>query len=211
MDVLERMAKEIYNGNAEAVAALTREALDAGLGPEEILNQGMIVGMDAVGRDFRDGILFVPEVLIAARAMHAGMAILRPLLTEAESHSKGTVVLGTVRGDLHDIGKNLVGMMMEGAGFQVVDLGTDVPPETFVEAAKEHNAKIVGMSALLTTTMTEMPNVIAALKEAGLREAIKVMVGGAPVTQRFADEIGADGYAPNASAAVEKARELLGV
>ncbi|MGQ9458711.1 MAG: corrinoid protein [Anaerolineae bacterium] len=211
MDMLERLAKEIYNGNAEAAAALTQEALDAGLSPEEILNQGMIVGMDAVGRDFRDGILFVPEVLIAARAMHAGMAILRPLLTEAESHSKGTVVLGTVRGDLHDIGKNLVGMMMEGAGFQVVDLGTDVPPETFVEAAKEHNAKIVGMSALLTTTMTEMPNVIAALKEAGLREAVKVMVGGAPVTQRFADEIGADGYAPNASAAVEKARELLGV
>ncbi|MGC8838492.1 MAG: corrinoid protein [Anaerolineae bacterium] len=211
MDVLERLAKEIYNGNAEAVVALTKEALDAGLSPEEILNQGMIVGMDAVGRDFRDGILFVPEVLIAARAMHAGMNILRPLLTEAESHSKGTVVLGTVRGDLHDIGKNLVGMMMEGAGFQVVDLGTDVPPEKFVEAAKEHNAKIVGMSALLTTTMTEMPNVIAALKEAGLRESVKVMVGGAPVTQRFADEIGADGYAPNASAAVEKARELLGV
>jgi 5-methyltetrahydrofolate--homocysteine methyltransferase len=211
MDVLERLAKEIYNGNAEAVVALTKEALDAGLSPEEILNQGMIAGMDAVGRDFRDGILFVPEVLIAARAMHAGMGILRPLLTEAESHSKGTVVLGTVRGDLHDIGKNLVGMMMEGAGFQVVDLGTDVPPEKFVEAAKAHNAKIVGMSALLTTTMTEMPNVIAALKEAGLREAVKVMVGGAPVTQRFADEIGADGYAPNASAAVEKARELLGV
>ena len=211
MDVLERLAKEIYNGNAEAVVALTKEALDAGLSPEEILNQGMIAGMDAVGRDFRDGILFVPEVLIAARAMHAGMGILRPLLTEAESHSKGTVVLGTVRGDLHDIGMNLVGMMMEGAGFQVVDLGTDVPPEKFVEAAKAHNAKIVGMSALLTTTMTEMPNVIAALKEAGLREAVKVMVGGAPVTQRFADEIGADGYAPNASAAVEKARELLGV
>jgi len=211
MDVLERLAKEIYNGNAEAVVALTKEALDVGLSPEEILNQGMIAGMDAVGRDFRDGILFVPEVLIAARAMHAGMGILRPLLTEAESHSKGTVVLGTVRGDLHDIGKNLVGMMMEGAGFQVVDLGTDVPPEKFVEAAKAHNAKIVGMSALLTTTMTEMPNVIAALKEAGLREAVKVMVGGAPVTQRFADEIGADGYAPNASAAVEKARELLGV
>ncbi len=211
MDVLERLAKEIYNGNAEGVVALTREALDAGLSPEEILNKGMIAGMDAVGRDFRDGILFVPEVLIAARAMHAGMNILRPLLTEAESHSKGTVVLGTVRGDLHDIGKNLVGMMMEGAGFQVVDLGTDVPPEKFVEAARDHNAKIVGMSALLTTTMTEMPNVIAALKEAGLRESVKVMVGGAPVTQRFADEIGADGYAPNASAAVEKARELLGV
>lgn len=211
MELLEKLAKEIYNGNAEAVAALTQEALDAGLSPEEILNQGMIAGMDAVGRDFRDGILFVPEVLIAARAMHAGMDILRPLLTEAESHSKGTVVLGTVRGDLHDIGKNLVGMMMEGAGFQVVDLGTDVPPEKFVEAAKEHRARIVGMSALLTTTMTEMPNVIAALEEAGLRDAVKVMVGGAPVTERFAEEIGADGYAPNASAAVEKARELLGV
>ncbi|MBC7223706.1 MAG: corrinoid protein [Anaerolineae bacterium] len=211
MELLERLAKEIYEGNAEAVAALTQEALDAGLSPEEILNQGMIAGMDAVGRDFRDGILFVPEVLIAARAMHAGMDILRPLLTEAESHSKGTVVLGTVRGDLHDIGKNLVGMMMEGAGFQVVDLGTDVPPEKFVGAAKEHGAKIVGMSALLTTTMTEMPNVIAALEEAGLRDAVKVMVGGAPVTERFAEEIGADGYAPNASAAVEKARELLGV
>ncbi len=147
MDVLERLAKEIYNGNDEGVVALTREALDA----------GMIAGMDAVGRDFRDGILFVPEVLIAARAMHAGMNILRPLLTEAESHSKGTVVLGTVRGDLHDIGKNLVGMMMEGAGFQVVDLGTDVPPEKFVEAARDHNAKIVGMSALLTTQRDRRP------------------------------------------------------
>ncbi|MGQ9586294.1 MAG: corrinoid protein [Anaerolineae bacterium] len=211
MELLEKLAKEIYSGNAPAVLALTKEALESGLKPEEILDGGLIAGMDAVGKDFRDGILFVPEVLIAARAMHAGMDVLRPLLSDAQSHSKGTLVIGTVKGDLHDIGKNLVGMMMEGAGFQVVDLGTDVPADRFVAAVKEHGAPLMGMSALLTTTMIEMRSVLSALEKAGVREQVKVMVGGAPVTQRFADEIGADGYAPNASAAVEKARELLNV
>jgi len=191
--------------------ALTKEGLDNGLKPEEILDGGLIVGMDAVGRDFRDGILFVPEVLIAARAMHAGMDVLRPLLSDAESRSKGTLIIGTVKGDLHDIGKNLVGMMMEGAGFKVVDLGTDVSPQQFVEGVRDNSPQFLGMSALLTTTMTEMKAVLTALEEAGLRDKVKVMVGGAPVTQRFAEEINADGYAPNASAAVEKAREMLGV
>jgi len=211
MELLERLTKEIYNGNAEAVSTLTKEGLDSGLKPEEVLDGGLIVGMDAVGRDFRDGILFVPEVLIAARAMHSGMDILRPLLSDDASRSKGTLVIGTVKGDLHDIGKNLVGMMMEGAGLQVVDIGTDVAPEQFVEAVRDNSPQILGMSALLTTTMTEMKTVLTALEEAGLRDKVKVMVGGAPVTQRFAEEISADGYAPNASAAVEKAREMLGV
>lgn len=210
MDVLKELSKELYTGNADEVASLTQQALDAGVSPGKVLNEGLIAGMDAVGKDFRDGILFVPEVLIAARAMHAGMRVLKPLLAASDVPSAGRIVIGTVKGDLHDIGKNLVGMMMEGAGFEVVDLGTDVPAEKFVEAAREERADLVGMSALLTTTMVEMKAVIEALQGAGLRDGVRVMVGGAPVTQHFADEIGADGYAPNASAAVEKSRELLG-
>ncbi|NLE75936.1 MAG: cobalamin-binding protein [Chloroflexi bacterium] len=210
MELLEKLGQAIYDGDAEAAAALTREALDGGRDPQQILDGGLIHGMDAVGKDFREGILFVPEVLIAARAMHAAMALLRPLLAEGASHSRGLMVLGTVKGDLHDIGKNLVGMMMEGAGFQVVDLGADVGPAAFVEAVKTHKPQLLGMSALLTTTMMEMKGTIAALEEAGVRQGLKVLVGGAPVTQRFAEEIGADGYASNASAAVERSRELLG-
>ncbi len=209
--LMNEIAQALYNGEAEKVAELTRKALEQGLSPEEILNKGLIAGMDKVGRDFRDGILFVPEVLIAANAMKAGMQILRPLLTESAISGLGTFVIGTVKGDLHDIGKNLVAMMMEGAGFKVVDLGVDTPPEKFIEAIKNHNPQILGMSALLTTTMVEMKKVIEALREAGLRDKVKVMVGGAPVTQEYADEIGADGYAPNASLAVEKAKELLGL
>lgn len=209
--LMEELVIALYNGEAEKVTELTRKALEEGIPPEEILNKGLIAGMERVGKDFRDGILFVPEVLVAAHAMKAGMEILRPLLAETGMSGLGTFVIGTVKGDLHDIGKNMVAMMMEGAGFRVVDLGVDTPPEKFVEAVRTYNPNILGMSALLTTTMVEMKRVIEALKEAGLRERVKVMVGGAPVTQEFADEIGADGYAPNASLAVEKAKALLGV
>lgn len=210
MELLKEMAEALYNGDAQKVSKLTQQALDAGISPGTILNDGLIEGMNAVGKDFRDGILFVPEVLIAARAMQAGMNILKPLLAKSDIQPIGKLAIGTVKGDLHDIGKNLVSMMMEGAGFEVINLGTDVPASKFVEVVKETGANVVGMSALLTTTMVEMKNVIEALEEAGLRDKVKVIVGGAPVTQKFADEIGADGYAPNASAAVEMTKRLLG-
>jgi len=209
-DVLKQIAEKLYDGEDEAVAELTQKALDEGLTPVEVLNDGLTVGMDRVGVDFRDGELFVPEVLIAARAMHAGMNVLRPLLTEGDVPSAGKVVMGTVEGDLHDIGKNLVAMMLEGGGFEIVDLGTDAPPDKFIEAIKTERPNVIGMSALLTTTMPAMKRTIDALVEAGLRDKVKVMVGGAPVTQAWADEIGADGYAPDAASAVELARSLLG-
>jgi len=165
--------------------------------------------MDAVGRDFKAGELFVPEVLIAARAMRAGMDILKPLLAEADVPSAGKYAVGTVKGDLHDIGKNLVRMMIEGGGFEVLDLGVDVSPEGFVEAVRENQPDIIGLSALLTTTMTNMKAVIEALEEAGLRDSVKIMIGGAPVTDAYAQEIGADGYAADAATAVDIARELM--
>jgi len=210
-ELLKKLAEDLYNGDAESVAALTQKALDDGLTPAEVLENGLIAGMNAVGKDFRDGILFVPEVLIAARAMHAGMSVLKPLLAESEIPATGRLVIGTVKGDLHDIGKNLVAMMMEGAGFEVHDLGVDVPAKEFVAAVKTKQPDVVGLSALLTTTMVEMKGVIEALRQAGLRNQIKVIVGGAPVTQKYAAEIGADGYAANASTAVEKAKDLLGI
>jgi len=210
-ELLKKLAEDLYNGDAESVAALTQKALDDGLTPAEELENGLIAGMNAVGKDFRDGILFVPEVLIAARAMHAGMSVLKPLLAESEIPATGRLVIGTVKGDLHDIGKNLVAMMMEGAGFEVHDLGVDVPAKEFVAAVKTKQPDVVGLSALLTTTMVEMKGVIEALRQAGLRNQIKVIVGGAPVTQKYAAEIGADGYAANASTAVEKAKDLLGI
>jgi len=209
MDLFKELAEALYEGDAATVGELTQKAVDEGVGPGEILNGGLIEGMNAVGKDFRDGILFVPEVLIAARAMHAGMDVIKPLLAEADIEPMGTFAIGTVKGDLHDIGKNLVSMMMEGAGFDIINLGTDVPGEKFVEAVK-NGANIIGMSALLTTTMVEMKGIIEALDEAGLRDQAKVIIGGAPVTQKYSDEIGADGYAPNASAAVEIAKTLLG-
>ncbi|MFQ6057455.1 MAG: corrinoid protein [Anaerolineae bacterium] len=208
-ELLTRMAEQLYQGRAEEVARLTRQALDEGLSPAQILNEGLIAGMDRVGCGFKEGTLFVPEVLIAARAMHASLEILRPLLAGSDVPTVGRVVLGTVRGDLHDIGKNLVGMMMEGAGFEVIDLGTDTPPQEFVAAVKEKRPDIVGLSALLTTTMPEMKVTIQALEEAGLRDQVKVMVGGAPLTQQYARDIGADAYAPDAASAVDKARELV--
>lgn len=207
-DILEKIASNLYDGEDEAVAELVREALNQGLGPGTILQGGLIAGMDQVGRDFKAGELFVPEVLIAARAMHAGMNVLRPLLSETETLSAGKLVIGTVKGDLHDIGKNLVKMMLEGAGFETVDLGTDVTPDTFVNAVRQHKPKIMGMSALLTTTMVQMKATVDALTEAGLRDSVKIMIGGAPVTDAYARQIGADAYAPDAASAVDVARGL---
>ncbi len=209
-DLLKEMAQKLYQGEEEAVAGMVQQALDQGMGPEEILSGGLIAGMDRVGRDFRADELFIPEVLVAARAMHAGMNVLRPLLAETGVEVMGKYVIGTVKGDLHDIGKNLVKMMLEGAGFEVTDLGTDVAPESFVEAVREHQPQLLGMSALLTTTMPGMKRTIEALEEAGLRSRVKVMVGGAPVTAAFAEEIGADAYGRDAATAVEVARHLLG-
>ena len=210
-DILQEIASNLYNGENKAVAKLVQQALDQSVAPGEILQGGLIAGMDQVGKDFKAGELFVPEVLIAARAMHAGMGVLRPLLAEADVPSAGKYIIGTVKGDLHDIGKNLVKMMLEGAGFETIDLGTDVAPTGFVAAVREHQPQLVGMSALLTTTMVQMKSIIEALEEAGLRDEIKIMIGGAPVTAAFAKEIGADAYAPDAATAVDVARDLVGV
>lgn len=207
-ETLTRVAERLYSGDADAVAELTQKALDEELTADEVLNGGLVAGMDRVGVDFRNGELFVPEVLIAARAMHAGMDILRPLLAAGDAPWAGKVVLGTVAGDLHDIGKNLVALMLEGGGFEVVDVGTDAAPEKFVEAVETEQPNLLGLSTLLTTTMPAMKRTIEALAEAGVRERVKVMIGGAPVTQAYADEVGADGYAPDAPSAVELARSL---
>jgi 5-methyltetrahydrofolate--homocysteine methyltransferase len=207
-DILEQIASNLYDGEDEVVAGLVQKALDQGMEPKQILQGGLIAGMDEVGRDFKAGDLFVPEVLIAARAMHAGMNVLRPLLAESDTPSAGKYLIGTVKGDLHDIGKNLVKMMLEGAGFETVDLGTDADPQAFVDAVRQHKPQMIGMSALLTTTMVQMKATIEALEEAGLRDSVKIMVGGAPVTDAFAREIGADAYAPDAATAVDVARGL---
>jgi 5-methyltetrahydrofolate--homocysteine methyltransferase len=207
-DILQEIVSNLYDGEDQKVAELVQEALDQGMAPGEILHGGLIAAMDEVGRDFKAGELFVPEVLIAARAMQAGMSILRPLLAESDAVSAGKYVIGTVKGDLHDIGKNLVKMMLEGAGFEMIDVGTDVGPEAFVEAVRDHQPQLMGMSALLTTTMVQMKATMEALEEAGLRESVKIMVGGAPVTDAFAQEIGADAYAADAASAVDVARGL---
>jgi len=199
----------VIEGNAARVKELTQQALDAGDGPQSLLDEALIPAMDVVGEKFSNREFFIPEMLIAARAMQAGLGLIKPLLTAGESRSKGKVVIGTVKGDLHDIGKNLVGMMLQGAGFEVVDLGADVKPAKFVEAVQAQKPDFIMMSALLTTTMLSMKDTMAALKEAGLRDGVKVGVGGAPVTQRFADEIGADFYAPDATGAVGKAKEVM--
>ncbi len=207
--VLEKIYEGILDGNANQTVAGVQQALDEGLDPAVVLNQGMIAAMGEVGRLFEEGEYFVPEMLIAARAMQKGLELLKPFLSEADVKSPGKVAIGTVKGDLHDIGKNLVAMMLEGAAFEVIDLGTDVSPERFIQAVKENGAQIIAMSALLTTTMPNMKNTIEALKEAGLRDQVKVMIGGAPVTQNYADQIGADGFAEDASRAVAKAKSLL--
>ena len=206
-----RIARALILGDKDTVARMTREGLDLGLDPKEIVFKGLIPGMDVVGEKFRRNEYYVPQVLLSARAMYAGLDLLKPLITAAAaSEYLGTVVIGTAQGDLHDIGKNLVAMMLEGAGFRVVNLGRDVAPEAFCKAVEEHGANIVGISALMTTTMPAMKRTIDALTKAGLRERVKVMIGGAPVSQAFADEIGADGYARDSSLAVVKAKQLVG-
>ncbi len=203
--VIEKIYQGVLNGEREVVVEAVREAIDAKVPAETILKEGMMRAMAETGRLFEEGEYFVPELLIAARAMQGGMDLLKPLLVAADIEPVGRIVIGTVKGDLHDIGKNLVSMMLEGAGFEVIDLGSDVDAEKFVDAVKTNQAHIVGMSALLTTTMTNMPVVIQALKNAGLRDGVKVMIGGAPVTKAYADQIGADGYAPDASQAAKMA------
>jgi 5-methyltetrahydrofolate--homocysteine methyltransferase len=207
--MLDIIYQNVIQGNAPETTQGVQQAIDAGLEPGEILNQGMIAAMADVGRQFEAGDMFVPEMLIAARAMKEGLAILQPHLVDAGVEPVGKVVLGTVKGDLHDIGKNLVGMMLEGSGFEVIDLGVDVSPDEFVAAIQEHQPQLVGLSALLTTTMPGMQATIEALAEADVRDQVKVLVGGAPVTSQFAQEIGADAYAPDASAAATQAKALL--
>jgi len=210
---MDQVLKDIYAGVIDGQSALVQEkvkdALASGLNPGVILNEGMIAAMREVGRRFEEGEFYVPEMLIAARAMQSGLALLKPHLLQSDIKSAGKVVIGTVKGDLHDIGKNLVAMMLEGAGFEIYDLGTDVTPQKFIETARSVDADIIAMSALLTTTMTNMKVTIDALTEAGLRSSLKVMVGGAPITDQYAAQIGADGYAVDASRAVSVAKSLL--
>lgn len=208
MSILSKISTYIIEGNLEAIQSATQDALDEGLGAKDILDNGLMPGMDHVGVEFKAGNLFVPEVLRSARAMGAAMELIKPILVASGIEMIGKIVLGTVKGDLHDIGKNLVGMMCEGAGFDVIDLGKDVEPEVFVEAVKQHGPNVLGMSALLTTTMRTMESTVRALEEAGVRDQIKIMIGGAPVTAAFAEQIGADAYASNAAAAAELATKF---
>ncbi len=205
MAILEEISTLMQQGRAPKVKELVAQAIDEGIGPKQILEEGLLSAMDIVGEKFKNNEVFVPEVLIAARAMNAGVEVLKPYLVSEGVESKGTVVIGTVRGDLHDIGKNLVKMMMEGKGLNVVDLGVDVSPERFIQAAQENHAQIIACSALLTTTMGEMKNVVDTLQEKGLRDKFKVMIGGAPVTQAFCDQIGADSYTEDAASAADAA------
>jgi len=206
---LDDISKALQRGDAEKVSELVSQALQEDIVPKKILQEGLIQGMSIIGEKFKRNEVYVPEVLIAARAMHAGMDVLRPKLVETGAKNIGKVAIGTVKGDLHDIGKNLVKMMLEGAGFEVIDLGIDVSVDKFVEAVKVHQPNIIGMSALLTTTMVNMPEVIKALEAAGLRDRVKIMIGGAPITQNYADQIGADGYSPDAASAVDKAKSFV--
>jgi 5-methyltetrahydrofolate--homocysteine methyltransferase len=208
MAILQEISEMVQKGKAKDVVALVNKALEEGTPAQEILDQGLLKGMGELGVRFKNNEVFVPEVLIAARALNQGSAVLKSKLAEEGAKAIGTVVLATVSGDLHDIGKNLVRMMMEGVGLTVVDLGVDVPDDKIVEAVKEHNPDIVALSALLTTTMDQQSSVIKALQTAGLRDRVKVMVGGAPITQSFCDTIGADAYSPDASSAAEVAKSL---
>ena len=206
---LQALAETVIGGNKEEAERLTQEAVGEGVDPASIVNDGLIAGMGVVGEKFKNNEFYVPEVLIAARAMHAAMDVVKPLLSEAGIEPRGIVAIGTVKGDLHDIGKNLVSMMLEGGGYEVIDLEVDVAPEKFVEVVNEGNAQVIALSALLTTTMPSMKDTIDALEEAGVRDSVKVVIGGAPVTQNYADEVGADGYAPDAASAVDKVADLL--
>lgn len=210
-EILELIQDDLYDGLADEVVASVNELLAREITPYDVLNKGLVAGMEIVGNDFRDGILFVPEVLMAAKAMKAGMKILRPLLVETGAPQIGTLVIGTVKGDIHDIGKNLVAMMMEGAGFNVINLGINTDVDTFLEAVREHKPDIIGMSAMLTTTMPYMVVVIEALEEQGLRDQLLVLVGGAPLNEAFAEEIRADAYCRDAAVGVETAKELLAI
>lgn len=209
MSTLDDLKQNVIDGNANGAKALVQQAISEETPPEKILNEGLIAAMAEVGRLFECGEYYVPEMLVAARAMKTGLELLRPSLAAANVQAIGKIVIGTVQGDLHDIGKNLVGIMLEGAGFQVIDLGVDVPPQKFVDAVKEHGPQLVGFSALLTTTMTRMKDNVDALQKAGLRDKVKVMVGGAPVTAKFATDIGADIFASDASSAAARAKAAL--
>ncbi len=209
MSIFKEISEAVQDGQAEISASKTQEALDQGISAEDVLNNGLLVGMSVIGNKFKNSECYVPEVLIAARAMNASMAVLESKLKEANVKPVGKVVLGTVKGDLHDIGKNLVGIMMKGAGIEVVDVGVDVPVEKFFEAIKEHQPGVLALSSLLTTTMPEMKTVIDALESEGLKGKVKVLVGGAPVTQKYADSIGADGFAEDAASAAEIARAFI--
>ena len=205
---LQEISLQLQAGKAKIVKKLVQEAIDAGVPAQQILEEGLLSGMNVIGVKFKNNEVFVPEVLVAARAMNQGAALLKPLLMESGIQASGKVCIGTVKGDLHDIGKNLVKMMMEAKGLEVIDLGTDVAPETYVQMAVEQNCQIICCSALLTTTMGIMADVVKAAEEAGIREKVKIMVGGAPVTQVFADQVGADAYTPDATSAAEKAVEF---
>jgi len=199
----------MLSGDLKNISPLVNEALEAGIGPQEIIDNGLIEGMNELGVLWKNGEVFLPEIIVGARIMHAATDILRPLLSGGKTKTKGTIVLGTVKGDLHNIGKNLVSVMIEGAGYEVFDIGIDQPAEEFVKSAKEKNADVVGLSALLSTTMIEIPKVIDAFKDAAFRDQVKIIIGGAPVTQNLADEVGADGYAPDAPSAVDLVKRLI--
>ena len=211
MSDFKALNESVIKGDTKTAVAETQSALDAGSNPKDILDKGLIVAMDKVGENFSKGLIFVPQMLRSAKIMNECMNLLEPLFKEGDVTSKGKVLIGTVKGDLHDIGKNLVSMMMGGAGFTITDLGVDVPPEKFVQKVQEIEPDIVAMSALLSTTMTAMPITIEALQKAGIRDKVKIMIGGAPVTDQYAQEIKADSYASDAGSAVSKAKELLGV
>ncbi len=211
MDVLDQISEALQRGEHQVVAEATQQAVDNGLGATRVLNDGLLAGMGVIGKKFGAHEIFLPEVLLAARAMKSGVEVLRPLLVAQDVPTLGKVVVGTVKGDLHDIGKNLVGIMLEGAGFEIVDLGSDVSPETFVDSAVAEGAKVIGLSALLTTTMVNMKAVVELVRNRGLEGDIRVVVGGAPVTRAFADEIGADAYGYDANNAVNVIKELTGV
>ncbi len=211
MAELTQLYEAILAGKLEPAVEVTQKAIDQGASPQEIINNYMIKAMGEVGQRFQDGKAFVPQLLMSARAMKGALELLKPLLEGSKSATLGKIVIGTVKGDLHDIGKNLVASMLEGCGFEVINIGIDIPSEKFVEAVKEHNADILCMSALLTTTMTYMRTVIEAFEQSGMRNKVKIMVGGAPVNENFALEIGADGYSDNANTAVMKAKELMGI
>lgn len=208
MSILAEMSQFLQQGRAKNVKELVQQAIDQGMDAKTILEEGLLSGMNIIGGKFKNNEVYVPDVLIAARAMNAGTALLKPLLMSEGVKAAGKVVLGTVKGDLHDIGKNLVRMMMEGKGLEVIDLGVDVPVEKFIEAVKEHNANIVACSALLTTTMNEIEVVVEAFKAAGMRDQVKIMIGGAPVTETFCQKIGADIYTPDAASAADEAYKV---